>query len=128
MGLKVNIVNAERIGARKDEIFKTKIWRPLKVVQKNEEEKLQILASVHKLEKDEFRRKNAKLLKNGIERLRRKQNYKRMAAGYIRLEEVLGQNSTLRRSVTNPLLKIKYCKDDWLRGPPCAYNCKIVKC
>jgi len=55
MGLKVNIVSAERIGARKDEMFKTKRWRPLKVVLKNEEEKRHILASVHKLEKDEFR-------------------------------------------------------------------------
>ena len=55
MGLKVNIISAERIGARKDEMFLTKRWRPLKVVLRNEEEKRQILASVHKLEKDEFR-------------------------------------------------------------------------
>eukprot|EP00111_Clytia_hemisphaerica_P013745 TCONS_00040444-protein len=55
MGLKVNIVSAERIRARKDEMFKTKRWRSLKVVLRNEEEKLQILASVHKLNKDEFR-------------------------------------------------------------------------
>ncbi|XP_066915454.1 uncharacterized protein PF3D7_1120000-like [Clytia hemisphaerica] len=51
MGLKVNIVSAERIGARKNEMFRTKRWRPLKVVLRNEEEKRQILASVHKLKK-----------------------------------------------------------------------------
>ncbi len=55
MGFKVNIVSAERIGARGDEMFKTKRWRPLKVVLRNEEEKRQILASVHKLEKCNFR-------------------------------------------------------------------------
>ena len=38
MGLKVNIVSAERIGVRKDKMFITKIWRPLKVTFKNEEE------------------------------------------------------------------------------------------
>ena len=55
MGLKVNIVSAERIGARRDEMFITKRWRPLKVTLKNEEEKNQIMASVHKLGKWDFR-------------------------------------------------------------------------
>ena len=49
MGLKVNIVSAERIGTRRDEMFITKRWRPLKVTLKNEEGKNQIMASVHKL-------------------------------------------------------------------------------
>jgi len=55
MGLKVNIVSAERIGARRDEMFKTKQWRPLKVVLKNEEDKSLIMANVHKLDRWDFR-------------------------------------------------------------------------
>ena len=55
MGLKVNIISAERIGARTDEMFKTKRWRPLKVTLKNEEEKNQIMSSVHKLGRWDFR-------------------------------------------------------------------------
>ena len=71
MGLKVNIVSAERIGTRKDEMFRTKRWRPLKVVLRNEEEKRQILASVHKLKKcvtdlrvtDDFSKKERETIK-----------------------------------------------------------------
>ena len=50
MGFKVNVVTAERIGIRKDEIFETNRWRPLKVVLRNEEQKKQIMASVHKID------------------------------------------------------------------------------
>ncbi|XP_066923725.1 uncharacterized protein DDB_G0284459-like [Clytia hemisphaerica] len=71
MGLKVHIVSAERIGARKNEMFRTKRWRPLKVVLRNEEEKRQILASVHKLKKiitdlrvtDDFSKKERETIK-----------------------------------------------------------------
>ena len=55
MGFEVNIVAAERIGVRKDEMFKTRRWRPLKLTLANEEQKNKIINSVHKLEKWEFR-------------------------------------------------------------------------
>jgi len=54
MGLKINVVTAERIGARKDDMFKTKRWRPLKVTLANEVDKKRIMASVHKLNEDNF--------------------------------------------------------------------------
>ena len=54
MKFNVNIVKVERIGPRKDEIYKTEKWRPLKVTLANEEDKKRIMASAHKL-KDEFR-------------------------------------------------------------------------
>ena len=55
MGFDVDIVSTERIGTRKEDMFISKRWRPLKVTLKNEEEKKQIMASVHKLAKWDFR-------------------------------------------------------------------------
>ena len=54
MGLKIDVVTAERIGSRKDDMFKTKKWRPLKVTLGNEEDKKRIMASVHKLKERNF--------------------------------------------------------------------------
>ena len=55
MGLKVKIIAVERIGIRNNEMFQTKRWRPCKITLVNEEQKNQIMASVHKLGKLDFR-------------------------------------------------------------------------
>jgi len=55
MGFDIDIITAERIGARKDEMFISKRWRPLKVTLRSEEEKKKIMASVHKLGQWDFR-------------------------------------------------------------------------
>ena len=39
IGFNVNIVKVERIGARENDIYKTKRWRSLKVTLTNEEDK-----------------------------------------------------------------------------------------
>ena len=54
MGLKINVVTAERIGARKDDMFKTERWRPLKLTLGNEEDTKRIKASVNKLNERNF--------------------------------------------------------------------------
>ena len=71
MTIACNVVSVEKIGTRKDEMFRTKRWRSLKVVQRNDEEKRQILASVHKLAKciidlrvtDDFSKKERETIK-----------------------------------------------------------------
>ena len=81
MGLKVNIISAERIGARTDEMFKTKRWRPLKVTLKNEEEKNQIMSSVHKLGRwdfrvtDDFSKKERETIKEWHRKAEREEKY-----------------------------------------------------
>jgi len=78
MGLKVNVVTAERIGARKDEMFETKKWRPLKVTLGNEEDKKRIMASVHKLNEpnfsvtDDFSKKERETIKEWHEKAKEK--------------------------------------------------------
>ena len=80
MGLKVDIVSVERIGARTDEMFRTKRWRPLKVTLKNEEEKNQIMASVYKLGKwdfrvtDDFSKKERETIKEWHQKAKEKTN------------------------------------------------------
>ena len=74
MGLKIDVVTAERIGTRKDDMFKTKKWRPLKVTLGNEEDKKRIMASVHKLNErnfsvtDDFSKKERETIKEWHEK------------------------------------------------------------
>ena len=88
MGLKVNIISVERIGARTDEMFETKRWRPLKVTLRNEEEKNQIMASVHKLGRwdfrvaDDFSRKERETIKEWQRKAKEKTN-KENDKGYV---------------------------------------------
>jgi len=70
MGFDVTIIKVERIGARKDEMYTNERWRPLKVILKSEEERIRILASAHKLNKDDdfrvsddFSRKEREIIK-----------------------------------------------------------------
>ena len=79
MGLKVKILTAERIGVRNNEtMFKTKRWRPCKVTLVNEEQKNQIMASVHKLGKldfrvtDDFSKKEREIIKEWHRKAREK--------------------------------------------------------
>ena len=132
MGFKVNVVTAERIGIRKDEIFETNRWRPLKVILRNEEQKKQIMASVHKIDdnwdfriSDDFSKKERVIIKEWHRKAKEKTNKDCESCVW----KVRGSPRTklyLKKFVTT-----KYCKQDRLEAhcepiPVNLYNKKKI--